>query len=41
MVKLTSLNILGWPNDNLDLKKEFDKTLKNISTVSEHFLRIV
>ena len=39
MIKLTSLNILGQPNDILDLKKEFDKTLKNISTVSEDLLR--
>ena len=40
MIKLTSLIILGQPNDILDLKKEFDKTLKNISTVSEDLLRI-
>ena len=28
MIKLTSLIILGQPNDILDLKKEFDKTLE-------------
>ena len=40
MIKLTSLNILGQANDILDLKKEFDKTLENISAVSEDLLRI-
>ena len=40
MIKLTSLNILGQPNDILDLKKGFGKTLKNISAVSEDLLRI-
>ena len=40
MINLTSLNILGQPNDILDLKKGFDKTLKNISAVSEDLLRI-
>ena len=40
MIKLTRLNILGYPNDILDFKKGFDKTLKNISDVSEDLLRI-
>ena len=40
MIRLTSLNILGQPNDLLDLKKGFDKTLKNISPVSEDLLKI-
>ena len=40
MIKLTSLNVLGQPNDILDLKKVFDKTLKNTSAVSEDLLRI-
>ena len=30
MIKLTIINILGKPNDILDLKKGFDKALKNI-----------
>ena len=41
MIKRTSLNILGQPNDILDLKKRFDKTLKNISAVSEDLLKIL
>ena len=40
MMKLTRLNILGYPNDILDFKKGFDKTLKNISAVSKDLLRI-
>ena len=40
MIKLTILIILGWPNGILDLKKRFDKTLKNIPGVSEDLLRI-
>ena len=40
MIKLTSLNILGQPNNILDLKKGFDKTLKNIQDVSEDLLTI-
>ena len=40
MIKRTSLNILGQPNDILNLKKEFDKTLENISAVSDDLLRI-
>ena len=39
MIKLTVLNILGYPNSFLDLIKGFDKTLKNIPAVSEDLLR--
>ena len=41
MIKLTIFNILGQPNGILDLKKGFDKTIKNIPAVSEDLLRIV
>ena len=34
MIKLTRLNILGYPNDILDFKKGFDKTLKNIQLLA-------
>ena len=40
MTKLTIINILGQPNGILDLKKEFDKTLKNIPNVSKDLLEI-
>ena len=40
MIKLIIINILGQPNEILDLKKGFDKTLKNIPAVSEDLLRI-
>ena len=40
MIKLTIINILGQPNGILDLKKGFDKALKNIPAVSENLLRI-
>ena len=40
MTKLTSFNTLGQPNAIMGLKKGFDKTLKNISAVSEGLLRI-
>ena len=40
MIKHTIINILGQPNGILDLKKEFDKTLKNIPAVSKDLLRI-
>ena len=40
MIELTIINILGQPNGILDLKKECDKTLKNIPAVSENLLRI-
>ena len=41
MIKLTSLDILEQPNNILDLKKGFNKTLKNISAVWKNLLRIV
>ena len=40
MTKPTILNILGQPNGILDIKKGFDKALKNIPAVSEDLLRI-
>ena len=40
MIKPTINNILGEPNDSLDLKKRFDKALKNILAVSEDLLRL-
>ena len=40
MTKITIINILGQRNGILDLKREFDKALKNIPAVSEAFLRI-
>ena len=40
MIELTIINILGQPNGILYLKKEFDKTLKNIPAVSENLLMI-
>ena len=40
MIKLTIINIWGQRNGILDLKKGFDKTLKNIPAVSEDLLRI-
>ena len=40
MINLTTINILGQPNIVLNLKKGFDKTLKNIPTVSEDWMRI-
>ena len=40
MIKPTIINILGQPNGILDLKKEFDKALKNKPAVSEDLLRI-
>ena len=39
MIKLTILIILGKPNGILDLKKGFDKNLKNIPAVSQDLLR--
>ena len=33
MIKLTIINILGYSNVILDLKKGFDKTLKSIPAV--------
>ena len=40
MIKPTIINILGEPYVMLDLKKEFDKALKNILAVSKDLLRI-
>ena len=40
MIKPTIVNILAYPNGMLDLKKGFDKTLKNIPAVSKDLLRI-
>ena len=40
MIKPTIINILGQPNDILDLKKGFGKALKHIPAVSEDLLRI-
>ena len=36
----TTISILGLPNFILDLKKEYDKTLKNIPAVSDDCLMI-
>ena len=41
MIKLTIISILGQPNGILDLKKGFDKALKNIPAVRQDLLRIV
>ena len=40
MIKLTSLNILGQPNDILDLKKGFDKTLNCQRGFAEDCLKV-
>ena len=40
MIKPTIINILGWPNGILDLKKKIDKALENIPAVSEDLPRI-
>ena len=40
MIKATIINILGQPNGIEDLKKIFDKALKNIPAVSEDLLKI-
>ena len=40
MIKFTIINILGQPNGTLDLKKGFDKALKDIPAVSEDLLSI-
>ena len=40
MIKPTITNILGKPNGIVDLKKGFDKALKNIVAVSEDLMRI-
>ena len=41
MIKLTIINIFGYSNGILDLKKAFDKTLENVSDVREDLLRII
>ena len=40
MIKITIISILGQPNVILDLKKGFDKALKNVPAVREDLLRI-
>ena len=40
MIKVKITNIFGQPNGILDLKKGFDKALKNVPAVSEDLLRI-
>ena len=41
MIKITTINILGYPNGILNFEKRiYDKALKNIPTVSEDLLRI-
>ena len=40
MIKPTIINILGQPNSILDLKKGFDKALKNKPALSEDLLSI-
>ena len=40
MINFTTINILRQPNFILDLNNEYDKTLKNIPTVSEDCLGI-
>ena len=39
-IKPTIINILGQPDAIGDLKKGFDKALKNITAVSEDLLKI-
>ena len=41
MIKATIINILGQRNGILDLKKGFDKALKNIPAVNKDLLRTV
>ena len=41
MIKLSTINILGQANGILDLRKGYDKTLKNTLSVTEDLLRIV
>ena len=40
MIKPRIINVLGQPDGILDLKKGFDKALKNIPAVSEDLLMI-
>ena len=39
MINFTTINILGQPNFFLNLKKGYDKTLRNAQAVGEHWLR--
>ena len=40
MIRLTIFNISGWSNSILNLKKGFDKILKNMPAASEDLLKI-
>ena len=40
MTNITAINILGQPNFILNLKKGYDKTLKDIPTVGDDCLKI-
>ena len=40
MINLTIINILGQANGILDLKKGFDKTLKNMPAVCKDLMKI-
>ena len=40
MINFTTINILGQPSFILNLRKGYDKTLKNKPTTSEDCLRI-
>ena len=40
MINCTTISILGQPNVILNLKKGYDKTLRNIPTLSEDWLMI-
>ena len=40
MITFTIINILGQPNFILNFEEGYDKTLKNIQSVSEDQLRI-
>ena len=41
MIKFLTINILEWLNSIIDLEKVHHRSLKNILTVSEDWLRIV
>ena len=41
MINSTIINVLRQPNGIAELKKGFDKALKNLPAVSEDLLRIV
>ena len=40
MTNFTTINILGQPNVILNLKKGYDKAIKNIPNASDDWLRI-